>query len=491
MLKAPTELDETPSLELDSARALAEAEMARRQLASRHLLDFTRFSFPSYKPDPFHAHLASYLDRVVSGDVQRLMIFAPPQHGKSELVSIRLPPFWLGRRPDDPVILTSYGGSLAFRNSRASRSVLESEEFRKVFDGVRTDPDSRAVDRWSLYGHRGFVVAAGVGGPITGHGAGLGIIDDPVASWAQAQSRTYRDSVYEWFRGTFRTRIWEGGAIVLIMTRWHEDDLAGRLLHDDPTTWTVLRYPATSEGPDRDLLEREYGEPLSPSRYSKEALASLKNDAGPSVWMAEYQGTPTPPDGSFFDANEINFIKEPPTEVEAAVRYWDLAATEEKMGRDPDYTVGFLMAKKDNRYICIDAVRGRWSPVQVEEEVFRTSLRDNTRYMGRYKVRIEEEPGASGKSLVSHYTSVLAGFDVAGAKASGSKMIRAQPFSAQVSNKVVDVVIANWNDPFLDEMRYFPVGAHEDMIDAASGAFTELAMGPKWRSLKFLHLGMK
>lgn len=470
---------------------MAEAEMARRALAARHILDFTTYTFPTYRADPFHDHLASHLDLVVRGEIKRLMIFAPPQHGKSELVSIRLPPFWLGRRPDEPVILTSYGGSLAFRNSRAARTVLESEEFAKIFDGIRTNPDSRAVDRWSLYGHRGFCVAAGVGGPITGHGAGLGIIDDPVQSWAQAQSQTFRDSVYEWYKGTFRTRIWEGGSIVLIMTRWHEDDLAGRLLHDDQDSWTMLRYPATSEGEDRDPLGRERGMPLSPSRYSVEELKSLEHDVGPQVWMAEYQGTPTPPDGTFFDANRIEFIDHAPDDFEAVVRYWDLAATEEKMGRDPDYTVGFLMGKSGKRFVCADVVRGRWAPARVEDEVVQTAFRDTTKYGSGVKVRIEEEPGASGKSLIAHYVTLLAGFDVAGTRGSGNKMVKAQPFSAQVSNGGVDVVIANWNDPFMDEMRYFPVGAHDDMIDAASGAFNELTLGPKWRSIKFLHLGMK
>jgi predicted phage terminase large subunit-like protein len=418
------------------------------------------------------------------------MVFAPPQHGKSELVSIRLPAFWLGRRPDDPVVLTSYGGSLAFRNSRAARTVVESEEYAQIFPEVRINPDSRAVDRWSIWHHRGFVVAAGVGGPITGHGAGLGIIDDPVQSWAQAQSKTFRDNVYEWYKGTFRTRIWEGGSIVLIMTRWHEDDLAGRLLKDDPGAWTVLHYKAIADGHE-DLLDRKSGEPLSPSRYSVEELRSIESDVGMGVWMAEYQGMPTPPEGTFFAVDAIDYLEgESIGEYDGIVRYWDLAATEEKMGRDPDYTVGFLMAKGKKDYFCLDVVRGRWSPADVEQKVFETAISDRTRYAEKLKVRIEEEPGAAGKSLISHYVSLLAGFDVAGARATGNKMTRAQPFASQVANHRVKVVVANWNTPFIDEMRYFPVGAHDDMIDAGSGAFNELSIGPKWRVAEFLHLGM-
>jgi predicted phage terminase large subunit-like protein len=311
-----------------------------------------------------------------------------------------------------------------------------------------------------------------------------------VQSWAQAQSKTFRDNVYDWYKGTFRTRIWEGGSIVLIMTRWHEDDLAGRLLRDDPGAWTVLHYKAISDG-GSDPLKREEGEPLSPTRYSLGELRSIQDDVGQAVWMAEYQGMPTPPEGTFFDVEAVDYLEgESIADYEGIVRYWDLAATEAKMGRDPDFTVGFLMAKSRNEYFCIDAIRGRWSPAQVETKVFETALRDRTRFAEKLKVRIEEEPGAAGKSLVSHYKDLLAGFDVDGARATGNKMVRAQPFATQVANHRIKVVVGNWNMPFIDEMRYFPVGAHDDMIDAASGAFNELAIGPKWKVMEFFHLGM-
>lgn len=417
------------------------------------------------------------------------MIFAPPQHGKSELVSTRLPAFWLARNPDLPVILTSYGGSLAFRNSRAARSVLESEEYRLLFPDIRTDPESRAVDRWKIYGHKGFVVAAGVGGPITGHGAGLGIIDDPVQSWAQAQSATFRDNVWEWFRGTFRTRIWEGGSIVLIMTRWHQDDLAGRILSEYHEDWKMLHFPAICDDEENDLLNRKEGDALSPTRFSVQELKSIRDDVGPTVWSAEYQGRPSPPEGSMFLIERINYLQEEPDDIETVVRYWDLAATDEKMGRDPDYTVGFLMGKLKRDFISIDVNRGRWSSNIVEQEVVKTAHRDRAKYGDRLKIRIEQEPGAAGKSLVASYVSLLAGFDVKGIPATGQKTVRAQPWASQVEAGFVKFVIGNWNNPAIDELRYFPAGVHDDIADSGSGAFNELASGPKWRKIGFLHLG--
>jgi len=476
---------------IDLVAAQAKAEKARRILASRRILNFTQFTFPRYTADPFHVSLAQAIDRVVDGELKRLMVFAPPQHGKSELVSTRLPPFWLGRHPDLPVILTSYGGALAFRNSRAARGVVEEPSYGQIFPSIRTDPNSRAVDRWKIDRHRGFVVAAGVGGPITGHGAGIGIIDDPVQSWAQAQSSTFRDSVWEWYQGTFRTRIWEGGAIVLIMTRWHQDDLAGRLLLDQGADWTVLHYPAVCDDPDNDPLGRREGEPLSPSRYSIEELESIKEDVGPSVWTAEYQGRPAPPEGAFFKVDLIQWVMDMPPDPTKVVRYWDLAATEKKMGRDPDYTVGSLWSQDGHMFTFRDIVRGQWRPKEVESQVLQTTLLDHRKYGDKYTIVIEEEPGAAGKHLVDHYTSLLAGFNIKSERASGSKPVRAQPLSAQVEAKHVQWVIAPWNNDAMTEFRFFPVGLKDDIVDSSAGAFNELARGPRWKKISFLSLGKK
>lgn len=475
----------------DTVVVQAKAEKARRILATRKLLRFTEFTFPRYIADPFHISLASALDRVVDGEIQRLMVFAPPQHGKSEQVSTRLPPYWLGKHPDLPIILTSYGGALAFRNSRAARGVMEDPSYAQIFPNVRTDPNSRAVDRWKIDKHRGFVVAAGVGGPITGHGAGIGIIDDPVQSWAQAQSKTFRDSVWEWYQGTFRTRIWEGGAIVLIMTRWHQDDLAGRLLMEHGEDWTVLHYPAICDDPDTDPLGRKEGEPLSPSRYSFEELMRIRDDVGPSVWTAEYQGRPAPPEGAFFRVDKINWIVSPPEKPKQVVRYWDLAATERKMGRNPDYTVGSLWSKDGNMFTFRDLVRGQWRPSDVEAQVLQTAIMDKRTYGDSLTIVLEEEPGAAGKHLVDHYTSLLAGFNVKSERASGSKPVRAQPLSAQVEADHVQWVIAPWNNDAMTEFRFFPVGLKDDIVDSSAGAFNELAQGPRWKKIGFLSLGKK
>lgn len=190
-----------------------------------------------------------------------------------------------------------------------------------------------------------------------------------------------------------------------------------------------------------------------------------------------------------FLIERINYLQEEPDDIETVVRYWDLAATDEKMGRDPDYTVGFLMGKLKRDFISIDVNRGRWSSNIVEQEVVKTAHRDRAKYGDRLKIRIEQEPGAAGKSLVASYVSLLAGFDVKGIPATGQKTVRAQPWASQVEAGFVKFVIGNWNNPAIDELRYFPAGVHDDIADSGSGAFNELASGPKWRKIGFLHLG--
>jgi hypothetical protein len=292
------------------------AKERERQLQARSsLLDFTRYTFPTYRADPAHQLLAEALDAVTRGELLRLMVFMGPQFGKSELCSVRLPAYWLGRRPDDPVILTSYAASLAESKSRQARAVGEGQEYAALFPGLATRRDSRAVDHWHLDGRRGGMPAAGVGGPVVGHGGLLGIIDDPFENWEQAQSPVMREKVWEWYRTTFRTRIREGGAIVLVQTRWHEDDLAGRLLAEQPGEWAVLRLPAVAEAQaerdqanerlglppgEPDPLGRAPGEPLCPSRFSKPALEQLRRDVGTLAWYGQYQGVPRAPEGNRF-----------------------------------------------------------------------------------------------------------------------------------------------------------------------------------------------
>jgi len=444
----------------------------RAEIARRSLLNFTNFTYPTYKAEPFHRFVAETLDKVVSGEIDRLMLFAPPQHGKTELVSVRLPAYWFGKRPEDPIILTSYAASLAYRNSRHARNVLESDAYQRLFPNVTTRSQSRAVDHWEIAGHQGGLVAAGVGGPITGHGAMLGIIDDPFENWKQAQSETYRDRVWEWWRATFRTRIWEGGGIVLIMTRWHEDDLAGRLLLHDKDRWMVLRLPALSEGKARDPLGRRKGEPLCPQRFSKAALREIRSDVGSLAWNAEYQGLPTRPEGNRFKRVWFPIVDAGPAQARR-VRYWDKAAT---AGGKGAYSCGVLIAMTSEREIYIEnVIRGRWSAFERQKIVRQTAELDKEKY-GPVQIWVEQEPGSGGKESALTTIRLLAGFSVRADRPTGDKDTRLEPFAAQAEAGNVKLVRGPWNGDYIEEMCAIPNGLFRDQADATAGAFNKLAL---------------
>lgn len=460
----------------------AAAELLKRRQARQSLLNFTTYTFPSYIAEPAHRLIASYLDRVVRGELKRLMVFAPPQHGKSQLTSVHFPAYWLGKRPDEPVILASYGADLAVSKGRQARAIVESDEYTRLFPAVTTSPDSRAADHWELgTRQRGGMLAVGVGGPITGHGARVGIVDDPVENWAQAQSETIRDNVWEWYRTTFRTRIWEDGAIVLIMTRWHEDDLAGRLLQDQGSEWTVLRLPALAETQEErdandrflglplgqpDPLGRAPGEALCPQRYSVHTLEQLRRDVGAIAWAAEYQGVPRAPEGNRFRRSWFPIVDAVPEKVQR-LRYWDLAAS-----RDGCFTAGVRMARaQDGIYYIEDVVRGQWTPQERDKIMLQTAQLDGH----NVHIWVEQEPGSAGVSLIAALVRSLAGYVLKADKVTGSKDVRLEPFAAQAEASNVRLVRAPWNGAYIEELTAIPQGRYRDQADATAGAFNQLA----------------
>jgi len=458
-----------------SYQASPKRELAARTLARRRLLDFTTYTYKQYQPEPVHALIGDALENVLAGHITKLMIFAPPQSGKSELVSVRFPAFWLSKRPESPIILTSYGADLAHSKSKEVLSIIQSPTYQILFPGLELDPKRHATQNWKLHGHRGGMVAAGVGGPITGHGAILGIIDDPFENWEAAQSPTVRK------------RVWENGAIILIMTRWHADDLAGRILEQQGAEWTVLRLPATAESQrDRELndrylglpvgeadpLGREEGEPLCPARFSADALAQIRHDVGSMVWSAEYQGVPRPAEGNQFKRHWFPVVEAAPVDAQR-IRYWDKAGTED----GGDYTAGVLMAEAQGLYYVEDVVRGQWSAHQRETIIRQTAELDAGRHGNTVKVWLEQEPGSGGKDSATSTVRNLAGFPVQAQIVSGSKAVRATPFAAQCEAMNVRLVRGGWNGAYIEELCAFPNGVNDDQVDGSSGAFNKLALG--------------
>jgi predicted phage terminase large subunit-like protein len=258
-------------------------------MARRSLLRFTEFTNPLYTRAQHHEQIAAKLEAVERGEIDRLMIFMPPRHGKSELASKRFPAWCLGRRPDRQIIAASYNSDLANDFGRNVRNLVAEPEFGQVFPSVSLAPDSQAANRMNT-NRGGAYVAAGVGTAVTGRGAHIALIDDPFKDREEADSERRRETVWDWYRSTLYTRLMPGGAIVLIQTRWHEDDLAGRLLEQERDQWEVLELAAINPA----------GEALWPEWYPLDALERIKATIGPREWSALYQQRPQPDEGTFF-----------------------------------------------------------------------------------------------------------------------------------------------------------------------------------------------
>lgn len=422
--------------------------------------EWLRMISPTYRWDwPYLVFLLSELEGVAGGITRRLMIFMPPRHGKSALVTVRFPVWWMERRPGLRVIVAAYNQTLANKFSRMSRRIAQMRL------GLRED--RRAVEEWQTQ-NGCWYRAAGVGAGITGMGADLIIVDDPVKNREEAQSSAYRDRVWDWYTNDLYTRLEPRGAVILIMTRWHEDDLAGRILNNEADNWRVLRMPALAE--EGDLLGRDPGDALNPERYPIDELIRIRTVMGSWAFEALYQQRPMPVEGGMFKREWFSkFVEVSPAQVEARVRYWDKAATAD----DGDYTVGVRMSRVDGVYYVEDVTRGRWSPGERDKVIKQCAETDPP----GTQIWLEQEPGSSGVDSVQALIRLLAGYSVHADRVSGSKRVRAEPFAAQAEAGNVVLVKGHWNAIFLDELMTFPNGAHDDQVDAASGAFSKLIGG--------------
>lgn len=313
-----------------------------------------------------------------------------------------------------------------------------------------------------------------------------GIIDDPIKNAEEAASEVIREKHKEWYRSTFETRREPDAAIIVIQTRWHEDDLTGWLLSQEsgesPERWHVVCLPAIAEPVDRIpmscTLEPDYrleGEALCPERYNLDFLVKTKSK-GSYVFDALYQQRPSSREGLFFHVSKLGFVDA--ASVGRAVRGWDKAAT----AGDGDYTAGVKMVKgHDGLFYIVGVKRGQWNTADRDKEIRLTAELDtrDTKHIG------EQEPGSGGKESAENFVRLLAGFPVSTEKVSGSKELRADPFSSQVNAGNVRLLRGSWNQAYIEELRTFPNGKHDDQVDASSLAFNELNGSVAWKVSEF------
>jgi len=443
-------------------RALAiAAELRRRGLAGTAAIPFEDWLAavsPQHRWDWAHLrYIRAKLDGVTRGDIDRLMLFLPPRHGKSELVTVRYATHFLECQPDKNVIIGAYNQTLANKFSRKARAIAES---RLKFNDSRT-----AVEEWET-AQGGIFRAVGVGSGVTGQGGNLIIIDDPVKNREEAESQVYRDKVWDWYTDDLYTRAEPDAPIILIMTRWHKDDLAGRILaSEDGKNWEVVCLPAEAEP--GDPLGRTLGEALCPDRYDIKKLMRIKSVLGRS-YSALYQQRPVPREGGMFKEIWLKLVDAVPAQARR-VRWWDKASTE----GGGDFTAGTLMAYADGIWYVEDIVSGQWSSGERDQTIKDTARKDKER--GHVIQWGEQEPGSSGKDAAQEFVRMLAGHEVHTEPTTGSKELACEPFASQAEAGNVRVKRAAWTSGFVSQACDFPTGKNDDMIEAAARAFLKLA----------------
>lgn len=343
----------------------ARREIARRILAKRKLLPFIRYVSPWFKVNWHHEKIADALERIESGELKRLMIFLPPRHSKSEMVSINFPPWVLGRDPNKTIIEASYSSDLATEFGRQARNIVDSREYQNIFT-TRLAEDSQSKSTWSTNG-RGKYNAVGVGGAATGKGADILIIDDPIKNRKEADSFLVRENISNWYKSTARTRLSPSGAVIFVVTRWHDDDPAGRILSSETgENWEVISLPAIA---DEDEDYRDKGEALWPAQYDLDNLLNTKAEIGLYEWSSLYQQSPINSETQEFTTSHFKPVNMDAVSEKNTLCYITIdPAVKEKDTADYTGTIINRVDEDNNWYI--KARRKRMNSAKLIDHVF-------------------------------------------------------------------------------------------------------------------------
>lgn len=425
---------------------------------------------PEYRWDARHfVEMQARLDQITAGEIRRLYFQIPIRHGKSEHNTISYAAYRLERDPRTRILVCSYNDRRAQKFSREIRRLARTR-------GVALSSERAAAGEWETESGGG-VQAVGAGAGVASVNADLILIDDPIGSRDDAESQAKRDQVWDWLTNDILARCEPQTAVVMTMSRWHQDDPAGRLLDQQGSRWTVLDLPAEAE--DNDPLGREEGEPLWPELRSADWLQEKREELGSYGFASLLQGRPRPREGGMFKWDWWQMLEEVPA-TGSMVRYWDLAGTEATGGgHDPDYTAGALLCRMiDKRTAIIDVARFRKSVAARDAELERVCREDLSRYPGRVVWWIETEAGIAGAERTQNLVRRLqaCGMAVHTEHPTGKKELRAEPLASKAEAGNVWLCPGEWRDAFRAEAADFPNGKHDDQIDAAAGADAKLSI---------------
>jgi predicted phage terminase large subunit-like protein len=462
----------TPNLLANFLKLLDESALRDRIRSS--LFDWASDVMASsgLKPSAHHRVLLNSLDLITKGTVKRLMVLMPPGSAKSTYASVIFPIWWFMQHPRSSVIAVSHTAALVEHFSRRIHALI-SENRNKI--GFNLQQNGRSACQWRT-DMGGEYLAVGVRGAITGHRADLVIIDDPIKSMVDAESAKHRQYVWDWYTAELTTRLKPDARVVIVMTRWHDQDLGGQLLARSYEDWNVLRLPAIAESD--DPIGRPVGAPLWPEWENLESLTQKQTLVGDRIWSALFQQSPHPPTGRLFDIAMLRSTDEDrsgTSQTLKAVRAWDLASTPSSGNSDPDWTVGLkLTLQNGGRYIVEDIVRLRGNYRTVQETILSTARSDGHSVV----ISLPIDPGQAAKGQIAQLSSLLAGYRLYTSREQGSKLSRATLIAAQVEAGNVEIRRGLWYQVFIDELTSFPQGTKDDQVDALSRAFITLSDFP-------------
>lgn len=471
-------------------------ELAHRELMKRDLMYYIKATHPRYLPGWVHVDIAQRIQRfvedVVAQKSPRLMLLVPPRGGKSEIASVRAPAWTLGNYPHLEIMNLGYNLDLPLDFSRQVRDQLNNKYYQKVFPDTQINPNNRGAESWKTT-KRGGLTVAGVGGPITGKGADILIVDDPIKNMEEADSFIIREKLEQWFFSTAYSRLAPGGGVLLIQTWWHFDDLAGRLLQrmedkrgDD---YEVIRYPAIAEEYEyrdeasREIMReaepiedhedlglellREPGEALHPERFPIHELERIKLNQPERIWSALYQQSPVPDTGSYFTEDQIKLINTLPSPVgRTIVTTWDFAIG---LKQHNDWTVGVTTClDESHRQTILEVKRFRGGAFEIVRNMCETAEKWS-RVAGSYTLGVED--GQLWKALQDTFKKESQERDlhleVEELKPLTDKAVRARPLQGRMEKGMIYFPRgATWLAVARKEMLQFPAGIHDDFVDA-------------------------